>query len=110
MEVLLILPLYLIWFFIWWRFPYLIKIMADVENILNDDEFFGYFVDTPKEGTQQHRKRECLKSVISKGKVYLLGSKWTQERVDKASDKNINKTYVEYKQRELNEKGEKTGK
>ena len=110
MEVLLILPLYLIRFFIWWRFPYLIKIMADVENILNDDEFFGSFVYTPKEGTQQHRKRECLKSVISKGKVYLLGSKWTQERVDKASDKTINKTYVEYKQRELNEKGEKTGK
>ena len=110
MEVLLILPLNLIWVFIWWRFPHLIKIMADVENMLNDDEFFGYFVDTPKEGTQQHRKRECLKSVISKGKVYLLGSKWTQERVDKASDKTINKTYVEYKQRELNEKGEKTGK
>ena len=32
------------------------------------------------------------------------------ERVDKASDETINKTYVEYKQRELNEKGEKTGK
>ena len=27
-----------------------------------------------------------------------------------ASDKIINKTYAEYKQRELNEKGEKTGK
>ena len=30
--------------------------------------------------------------------------------MDKASDETINKTYVEYKQRELNEKGEKTGK
>ena len=28
----------------------------------------------------------------------------------KASDEVINKTYAEYKQRELNEKGEKTGK
>ena len=28
----------------------------------------------------------------------------------KASDKTINKRYAEYKQRELNEKGEKTGK
>ena len=110
MEVLLILPLNLIWVFIWWRFPHLIKIMADVENMLNDDEFFGYFVDTPKEGTQQHGKRECLKNVISKGKAYLLGSKWTQERVDKATDKTANKTYFQYKQRELNEKGEKTGK
>ena len=49
--------------------------MADVVNILNDDDFFGDTVDTPKEGIEQHRKRECLKSVISKSKVYLLGSK-----------------------------------
>ena len=109
-EVLLILPLYLILFLIWWRFRHLIKIMADVENILNDDEFFRDTVDTLKEGIEQHRKRECLKSVISKGKAYLLGSKWTQEKVDKASDETINKTYAEYKQRELNEKGEKIGK
>ena len=71
--------------------------MADIENILNDDEFFGDAINTPKEGIQQHRKQECLKSVISKGKAYLLGSKWTQERADKASDENINKTYAEYK-------------
>ena len=30
--------------------------------------------------------------------------------MDKASDEAINKTYAEYKQRELNEKGEKTEK
>ena len=30
--------------------------------------------------------------------------------MDKASDEATNKTYAEYKQRELNEKGEKTGK
>ena len=54
--------------------------------MLNDDDFFGDTADTPKEGIEQHRKRECLKSVISKGKSYLLASKWTQEKVDKASD------------------------
>ena len=53
---------------------------------------------------------ECLKSVIDKGKAYLLGHKWTHERVDKASDETINKTYAEYKQHELSEKYEKTGK
>ena len=84
--------------------------MADVENILNDDDFFGDTVDTPKEDTEQHGKRECFKSVISKGKAYLLGSKWTQEKVDKATNKTINKTYAAYKQRELNEKSEKTEK
>ena len=68
-EVLLILPLYLILFHIWWRFRHVIKAMADVENVFNDDEFFGDTVDTPKEAIEQHRKRECLKSVISKGKA-----------------------------------------
>ena len=48
--------------------------------------------------------------MIRKGKAYLLGSKWAQEKVDKVSNKTINKTNAEYKQRELNEKGEKTGK
>ena len=83
--------------------------MVDVENILNDDDFFGDTVDTPQECIEQHRKRECLKSVIGKGKAYLLESEWTQ-KVYKNSDKTINKTYAAYKQRELNGKGEKAGK
>ena len=77
---------------------------------LNDDDFVGDAVETPKEGIGQHKKREELKSAIDKGKKHLLGDKWTHGRVDKASDEIINKTYAEYKQRELNEKGEKTGK
>ena len=109
-EDLLTLSLYLTLFLIWWRFRHLMKAMVDVENILNNDEFFGDTVDTPKQGIEQHRKRECLKSVIGKGKAYLLGSKWTHEKVDKASDETINKTYAEYRQRKLNEKGEKTGR
>ena len=84
--------------------------MTDVENILNDDDFFGDIVDTPKEGIEQHKKRECLKSLIDRGNAHLLGSKWTQERVDKASDEIVNKTYAEYKQRKIPEKGEKTAK
>ena len=84
--------------------------MADVGDILNDDDFFGDVVDTPKEGIEQHKKWEYLKSVIDKGKAHLLGHIWTHERVDKANDEIINRTYAEYKQRELNEKSEKTGK
>ena len=106
-EELLVLPLYLILFFIWWRFRRLIEIMACAGDMLNDDDFFGDVVDTPEEGIEQHKKQEELKSVIDKGK---LGHKWTHRRVDKASDEIINKTYAEYKQRKLNEKGEKTGK
>ena len=84
--------------------------MIDVEKILNVDEFFGDIVDTPKEGIEQHKKRECLKSFIDRGKAYLSGSKWIQERLDKASDETINKTFALYKQHELNKKGEKTAK
>ena len=108
-EVLLILLLYLILFFIWWRFRHLIKIMADVGDKSNDDEFLNV-VDTPKEGIEQHRKQECLKDVISMDKAHLLGHKLTYERVDKASDETINKAYALYKQRDMKEKGEKTGK
>ena len=109
-EVLLLLPLYVIWFAIRWRFRHVIKIMTDAENILNDDEFFADTVDTPKEGAEQHRKRECLKRAICKGKVLGGKKQWAHERVDKASDEIINKKYGEYKQRELNEKGEKNWK
>ena len=42
--------------FICCQFRGLIKIMTDVENILNDDQFFGDVVDTPKEGIEQHVK------------------------------------------------------
>ena len=81
--------------------------MADTGEILNDDVFFGDIVDTPKEGIEQHKKREELKNVIGKDK---LGHKWAHGRVDKTSDETINKTYADYKQREQNKKGEKTGK
>ena len=108
-EVPLVLPLYLILFFIWWRFRPLIKAMDDAGNIF-DDEFFGDIVHTPKEGIEQHKKWECLKSLIDRSKAHLLGGKWTQEKVDKASNEIINKTYAEYKRREITEKGEKTAK
>ena len=39
-EVLLVLPLYLILFFIWRRFQPLIKATSGVGDILNNDDFF----------------------------------------------------------------------
>ena len=32
--------------------------MSSVEDILNDDEFFGGVVDTPKGGIEQHKKQK----------------------------------------------------
>ena len=79
--------------------------MADASNTLNDDDFFGDIVDTPKEGIEQNRKQECLKGVINKRKAYLLVSRWTQEKVDEASNETKqNKAYALYRQREVNEK------
>ena len=43
--------------------------MAGVRDILNGDEFFGDVAETPKEGTEQHKKREELKSIKDKGKL-----------------------------------------
>ena len=88
-EVLL-LHSYLILSFIWWPFQHLIKIMADVGNIFNNNEFFGDIVDTPKEGIEQHKKREELKDAVDKGRLY----KWTHRKVDKASNEIINKMYA----------------
>ena len=43
--------------------------MANVGDKLNDNEFFGDVVDTPKEDIEQHKKQEELKSVIDKGRA-----------------------------------------
>ena len=83
--------------------------MTDGESILNDDEFFGDINDTSKEDIEQHKKRESLRSAISKGKVLDGKKQWTHKRIEKASDETINKTYAEYKQLELNKTDEKTG-
>ena len=66
-EVLLILTLYLILLLIWCRFQRLIKIMADVGDILKDNEFFGDFVDTPREGIEQRNKTKRIKGCHRQG-------------------------------------------
>lgn len=68
-EVLLlalILPSYIILFFVR-RFWHVIKIITDVESILNKDEFL--------EDVEQYWKIECLKGTISNAKLYLLSAK-----------------------------------
>ena len=65
-ELLLVLPLYLALFFIWYQFRHLIKIMADVENILND------VVDTPKEATEQNKKTRRIKECLRQEQVAFI--------------------------------------
>ena len=53
-----------------------------------------------------------LRGLIGKGKVYLIYGKkqWAHEKVDKASNKTINKAYAKYEQHELNENAGNTRK
>ena len=48
--LLLVLTLHLLVVFLtlWCRFQTLINLLTDVKSILNEDEFFGDTVDTPK--------------------------------------------------------------
>ena len=57
LSLVLLSLMYVILFVIWWRFRHVIKMMVDVENILNNKVFFGHTVDTPKEGVEQHKKQ-----------------------------------------------------
>ena len=85
---------------------------SDVENTLNDDEFFADTVDTPKEVAEQYRKRQCLKGAISKGKNVFTRQQqqWAHERVNRASAEINNKVYAKCKRCKLTEKGKKIGK
>ena len=103
----LISPPYFLLFVIWWQFLYVIKMTADVENVLNVNDFFGDTVDILKEGLEQHRNGEYLKGAISKGKLLAGENQWTHERVNKGSNETINKTYAKYKYREFDEKDNK---
>ena len=51
-----------------------------------------------------------IKGYNIKGKLIGGKKQWVHEWVDKTSKKIINKAYVEYKPRELNEKDDQTRK
>ena len=64
------------------------------------NEFFSDVVDTPAEAVDQSNKRKKLKDLIDEGKADLLKGKtpWTVGRIDKASDKVIDRLFDEYQQ------------
>ena len=90
-EVLLIFPIYLIFCWIFFRFRGIINMANVFENFLDE-------VDTPKEAMQQHSKREFLKQLIESGQTFKGKTPWTIARLDKASDKVIDK----FMQQEVN--------
>ena len=101
-ELALVLPLYAIVFWLFFQFRPIIKIMTE----------FNFFdeVDTPKEGAENGERRELLKDPITQGKKLPGKKPWTVERIDQASNEEVEKLHSEYTQKELQHKGEKTGK
>jgi hypothetical protein len=69
------------------------------------------FVDTPVEGLKPSEKREKLKEVINRGKAHLFPGEtlWTLNKIDKSSDKVVEKLFAEYEQAQIKYKAEKTG-
>lgn len=66
---MIVLPRYVALFLIWWKFRHVIKMIADIENILNNDDISVVTINIQKKGVEQHRKREYLKGGISKENV-----------------------------------------
>ena len=101
-ELALVLPLYAIVLWLFFQFRPIIKIMTE-------SNFFDE-ADTPREEVENREKREFVKELITQGKI-LSGKKlWTVELIDQASNEEVEKLLSKYTQKELQHKGEKTGK
>ena len=101
-ELALILPLYAIVLWLFFQFRAIIKIMTE----------FNFFdeVDTPREGVENREKHEVLKELITQGEKLNGKKSWTVELIDQASNEEVEKLHSKYTQKELQHKGEKTGK
>ena len=67
-------------------------------------------VDTPREGVENREKCEFLKDLITQGKKLPGKKPWTVELIDQASNEEVEKLQSKYTEKELQHKGEKTGK
>ena len=87
-EAFLVLPIYVLVFAIFHRFRYVIKVMAELNNI-----FSNILEETPCDLS----KREFFLEKIKNGES-ISNSKtpWTVERLEKASDKVLDKLYEKY--------------
>jgi len=86
-EILLVFPIYVVFFVIFWKFSHIIKAMDELENIFD-------VVDTPQEAMDQSKRREFLHNLIESGQKIPGKTPWTRERLQKASDKVIDKLYA----------------
>ena len=94
-EILLVLPLYVIIFAIIYKFLHIINMMTDANDMFSD-----LISETPEVDIacgSAMSKREFLMEKVKNGEQ-ISNSKtlWTKERLQKASDKVIDKLYDKY--------------
>ena len=109
-EVLLILPLYVVIFGIFYRCRRLINMSTEFDEMLSN-----LLPDAPTPGIDAPGEkcgRDFLVNVINQGKADLLPGKtpWTVARVGKAPDDVIEKLKSQFVQNETKRKAENTGK
>ena len=73
---------------------------------------FNFFdeVDTPREGAENREKGQFFKDLITQGKKLPGKKPWTVKLIDETSNEEVEKLHSKYTQKELQHKGEKTGK
>ena len=105
LEVLLILPLYIGIFVIYFRFKGVIKAMSEIDGLLN------VLLPDTDERDEGENGRDFLVSVMGQGKRDLLPGKtpWTTARLKKVPDAGIEKLKNNFLQAEAKLKAEKTG-
>ena len=59
---------------------------------------------------ENREKREFFKKLITQGKKLPGKKPWTVEFIDQASNEKVEKLHSKYTQKDLQHKGEKTGK
>ena len=68
LEILLVLPIYAVFFMFFWRFPSIIKAMEQLNDFLDE-------VDTPKEAVDMSNKREFLRNIVDSGQASKISGK-----------------------------------
>ena len=107
-ELLLILPLYVVIFGIFHHSRRLINAMNEIDEMI----FANCSLEEETRDEGESSKREFLIAQVEQGKADKLPGKtpWTVKRLRKATDQVIEKLHHEYHQTDVRHKAETTGK
>ena len=93
MELLLVLPLYLGIFVVYFRFQSIIKAMTEANDILSDLIFKA---ENPAAESDISKRDFLLEKIKNGESISNSKTPWTVERLEKASDKVVDKLFDKY--------------